>query len=139
MKVELKNILGPSQVIWATGIPIKDDKDYLVAQERYLSQQRRGGLKCFAHDADSNEKAVAYVNEGRLLIDCSCLNGVVVDVQAELACCFWCGKIWRGAQLVLPTQVDIEEIDLLFDKMATQDREFHPMKKPLEQLRLEKR
>ena len=48
--------------------------------------------------AENDTPVVAYVNHGRLLIDCTCGNGVPTSPPASVteAVCFSCGTIWTN-------------------------------------------
>lgn len=55
----------------------------------------------------STAATVAYVNEGRWLVDCVCNNGVAVHPDWGIGCCFSCGRIHDN--ITFPTnRADIE-------------------------------
>lgn len=137
MDIKLDNILGPEGVLGHLG-HVRTAQEYLAVQSSYLQEQRlHGGPHGAPHATNVNARMKVYVNEGRLLIDCVCQNGVVVDAWLELACCFHCGAIYRGAQLVFPSEQDLKELDTLLAKRPTQNRHFRPGVESLADLRRE--
>lgn len=120
----LRHLLGPAHVfghLAAGGIQTPDA--YLQVQARLCAP------RAAPHDAPEDTRLVVYVNEDRLLVDCACGNGVVVSAEWEMACCTWCGTIYRGAQLVLPE--DLEALDRLLGRRVTANRNFHPERETL--------
>lgn len=69
---------------------------------------------------------VVYVNSGRMVIDCLCQAGVIVDAVTEMGCCFDCGRVYTSSTLLFPKQDDLEEIDHEMGKKAAQHRNFDP-------------
>lgn len=63
----------------------------------------------------------AYVSHGRWVVDCPvCGNGPSVLVPARLALCFGCGAVFEN--VVVPSEDDIDDIEMLLDARPPQNR-----------------
>ena len=136
MNITLKHITGPQQSFGHMR-DIQTADDYLKLQAEYMAAQRRGSPVFTAEPicAPMVAQLTAYVNESRLLVDCTCGNGVVVHAGWELALCFWCGSIYSGAQIRLPSIEDLIEIDEILGRRLPISRHFHPDHETLSDLR----
>lgn len=145
MKTRLDGITGPSTVYrtikradGGRGVVDGSPETFRSAQEAYLARQREAGLTgAEPHEARPDVPLVAYVNDGRLLVDCSCGSGVVVDYDAKMALCFQCGARYAGRDLALPTVTEIRMWDEVLTSRPRSARNFHPGFERLEDARRE--
>lgn len=120
MRVELKHITGP-QAAFGHMKDIHGVKDYLDLQEAYMNRQR-ATIRGLGEPFLSASKVESYVNESRLLVDCACGNGVIVDAVNEIACCLWCGAIYRNEMITMPSPSSLERLDRALGKKHTRER-----------------
>ena len=67
---------------------------------------------------------VAYVNEGRLLVDCLCQNGLPVLMPARLARCIECGRTYTA--IAVPAAADYRALEALLARRPEAQRHWDP-------------
>ena len=121
MNIELRYLTGPRR-----GFQVHTRDEYLAFQARYLEQMRIKIPHFEGVPHATPSVLTVYINEGRLLVDCPCAGGVLVDAEWELACCTSCGAIYEANQLVFPSKADLLELDEHLGKRHTRNRNFDP-------------
>lgn len=94
---------GPAQSYRHLGVV--SEATYRTTQVRMLAE--RG----ITSHHDDERPMRAYVNHGRWIIDCPCMNGVIVSREWGSACCFACGAVY--VTLAFPAESDAIEAALL--------------------------
>jgi hypothetical protein len=124
MNITLKHITGPKN---GAGLfkMIQTAEDY----ERLLHMNPLNQEVFVSHNSPLT--AVVYINHSRLLIDCNCGCGALVDAQWEMACCFECGAIYRSANLVFPSREDLLLLDGVLGMRHPNHRNYHPERETL--------
>lgn len=139
--MQIRSFVGPSEVhahsphdAQGIGRGAATVDDLLAAQayhiERTLASGRAPDYVRPPHEASIARDA--FINEGRLLLDCTCGSGVSVSVDWMLAACFECGAIYRGKQIVLPPR--LAEVDALLVRLPMGLRSFYPAGETVEML-----
>lgn len=90
--------------------------------EAYLATHDRFIVTVGRSVTEDATPMVAYVNHGRLLIDCPCGNGESVEPTWGVVCCFVCGRQFR--HVTVPTRLD--DVDALFTAREEHRRNFDP-------------
>lgn len=119
MMLTLKHLTGPRNG-FADKWTINTRQDYLDFQAHFLRLMR------YPEPHPGLAILTVYINEGRLLVDCPCGGGVLVDHELELACCTSCGAIYEADQLVFPTKYDLTRLDDELGKRQSKHRNFDP-------------
>ena len=126
--VTLKHISGPKNGPTGVFRDIHTPQDYLgLLSLNPLKQDP------FVAHVSPLTGHVVYVNEGRLLLDCNCGAGVLVDAEWQLGCCFSCGAIYEAGNMVLPD--DLTTLDTLLGTRHPSHRNFHPERETVQSVR----
>jgi hypothetical protein len=131
MNIKLTRITGP-QNGFGHMKDIQGIKDLLDLQDEYLAEQKQqtkseaAKARCGEPQVMPYAKLIAYVNESRLLVDCPCGSGVLVDAVNEIGCCLFCGAIYRNEQLGLPSQEELERVEESFEGVHPNKRHWDP-------------
>lgn len=139
MNVKLTHTLGPKHFI-PVGKGLEAFHSEIISEVAdkmaSITAQKKGVPTTFGDDKLPIKKRdgdavvldapmVAYVNHGRLLVDCAvCYSGVHVDAVDEVAPCFLCGTTWRGRHIAFPP--DLEAVDRALGARRTDQRNFDP-------------
>lgn len=126
MNIKLRHITGPHKGPMGIYRDIQTPEDLL----NLLSLNPLKQEPFVVHESPLRG-LVAYVNESRLLVDCNCGSGVLIDAEWELGACFACGAIYRSASLVLPSLEDLQLLDRHLGTWHPAHRNYHPERESL--------
>jgi len=80
-------IQGPAENLSHNGVT--DAKSYLDSHATVMEQS---GKKI----VDVKGEILAYINQGRWVVNCDCNGGCLTSPKFGLACCFDCGRVFRN-------------------------------------------
>ena len=138
--MKLKHLTGPSRAYGHMADLHTKDMLFLL-HGRFMDQQRANVPPGYIYP-DSGKPFVCwdepgefhvYVNHGRTMVNCSCYNGVIVDVDWMAGACFACGRQFTAEHLIIPQ--NMEEIDEVLGPRHPHQRNFDPRIESFEDLK----
>lgn len=122
----LQSCVGPREKLGHLGL-MTTKEEFLQRHGEVIQRVKRGNPnnhELRVQSVPRNVVCPVYFNEGRVLIDCACGSGVLVDLDWGIACCFECGKTYTADNLRVPS--NLAEIDTLLASLPMWDRNYKP-------------